>query len=57
MKEKGNIKCTNEDCPIKQYCNTFNKADNDVKKVRCKFFFINGNHIGCDFYEKFLKTY
>jgi len=54
MKEKDNIKCTNKDCPIKKYCNTFNKADNNVKKIRCKFFFINGNHVGCD---NFTKTY
>lgn len=49
MNEKG--KCINKDCPIKQYCHTFNKESEGVEK-RYEFFIINGNHIGCGYFKK-----
>lgn len=44
MQEK--IKCISHDCPLKEYCQTYNNEN--LHLTKCKFFFINGNHIGCE---------
>jgi len=59
MLEKDDItssKCVNNDCPINNYCYTYNKIGMNLKQVKFDFFYIKDNHMGCYFYSNKKNT-
>jgi len=51
-------KCINHKCPIKDNCYIYTQnTTSDTKEIHYNFFYINGNHIGCEQFKSNRKMW